>query len=176
MPLTFVRLAAAALGIVFAWAAVAKPLRWPHWREALRGYGWSPPAERAAAFAVPLAEAVAAVCLLAGPQQAGAAVALALLAGSSLVVARLRARNGNQVPCGCFGKTAARDARLVLVRNALLGVLAAVVLVASGRATTSLSAPDGAALLPAALALAGLALGAWTLWRAGGAMRGKPRA
>jgi hypothetical protein len=51
-----------------------------------------------------------------------------------------------------------------------------VVLVASGRATASFSAPDGVALLPAALALAGLALGAWTLWRAGGAMRGKPRA
>jgi hypothetical protein len=175
MSITFVRLVALLLGVVFAWAAVAKPLHWTQWRRVLDNYGWTPPLRAVAAVGVPLAEASAAACLLAGPRAAGAALVLALLAGSSLAVARLRASAGDRIPCGCFGHTSERDARWILGRNALLGVLSAVVLLSANPTAAPLRMRLGSDLIPALLVLAGVLVGGWTLWRAGAALRGRPR-
>jgi hypothetical protein len=174
MSLTFVPLAAAGLGLVFAWAAIAKPLRWTQWMEALDGYGWPSPVTRVLAGIVPLLEAAAGIALLAGPRRAGAALSLALLAGSSFAIARLGANTGGRVPCGCFGRTAQRDARLVLARNALLGVMAGAVLILDRPEPAPWRVPAGGELLPAALVLAGLTLAGWTLWRTSAAFRSKP--
>jgi hypothetical protein len=174
MSLTFVPLAAAGLGLVFAWAAIAKPLRWAQWKEALDGYGWPSPVARAIASTVPLLEAAAGIALLAGPRRAGAALSLALLAGSSFAVARLGENTGGRVPCGCFGKTAERDARLVLARNAFLGMIAGVVLLLDRPEPAPWRAPPAAELIPAALVLAGLTLAGWTLWRTSAALKGRP--
>jgi methylamine utilization protein MauE len=174
MSLTFVPLAAAGLGLVFIWAAVAKPLRWAQWKEALDGYGWRSPVAVVTAFTVPVLEAAAGLALLAGPRRAGAALTLALLAGSSFAVARLGANTGGRVPCGCFGRTVDRDARLVLGRNAFLGVIAGAVLIIGRTESTMWRAPSGSEVFPAALVLAGLTLAAWTLWRASAALKGKP--
>lgn len=175
MSLTFVPLAAAGLGLLFIWAAVAKPLRWAQWNQALDGYGWAPPVAAVIAVAVPLLEAAAGIALLAGPRRPGAALTLALLAGSSLAVARRGANADGRVPCGCFGKATDRDARVVLGRNAFLGVIAGAVLILGRPASTGWRSPQGSELLPAALVLVGLALVAWTLWRATAAFKGRAR-
>jgi hypothetical protein len=176
MTLTFVSLAATGLGLVFTWAAVAKPLRWAQWKEALDGYGWPPPLAAVIALTVPVLEAAAGLALIAGPRRAGATLTLALLAGSSFAVAKLGANTGGRVPCGCFGRTTERDARLVLGRNAFLGLIAGAILVLDRPESIAWRTPAGGEILPAALVLAGLTLAAWTLWRASAALKGKPRA
>ena len=59
------------------------------------------------------------------------------------------------VPCGCFGDTKARDYRVMITRNILLGVLAGALLLLGegGQATRSVGAAD---ILPAALACVGV--------------------
>jgi hypothetical protein len=96
--------------------------------------------------------------------RAGAALAVALLAAFSLVVLRGRSRQGEKLPCGCFGRSRERDYRTMLLRNALLGLLAAVVLLSEreGSALAGVSLPDGAELFPALLVAIGVLVAAWT--------------
>lgn len=123
------------LAVAFGWAALAKALQFTQWHVALASYQLPSQVERVAAWGVPAAEALVVALLAAGPLGAGAAGATALLAGFSLVVVRMRARGSDdKVPCGCFGRAEARDYRVLLVRNASLGGLAALVLVSGDRA------------------------------------------
>ena len=78
------------------------------------------------------------------------------LASFSLAIVRAARRNGGRVACGCFGRPTTRSPRVLLARNLLLALLAA--LVAAAPRTTSfagLTAPRGTEVLPASLALVG---------------------
>lgn len=167
--------AAIALGLIFAWAAVAKTVNHRAWRAALGGYDLPGPARTGAAVAVPAVELAVAVAILAGPVKAGAALALALLAIFSLVVLRAQSHGGDRLPCGCFGRSRVRDYRLILSRNALLAVLAAIALAGPDRSRLVAAAalPDASEVVPAALVVAGIALAAWMAYQVAASLRRK---
>jgi hypothetical protein len=159
-PLTFV--SALALAIALAWAAVSKFVGYQRWRSALRGYGLPRGLERAALWGAPVLEAVAVGLVLGGPIEVAGALILALLATFSVVVLRARAIRGDRLPCGCFGGTTERDYRLMLIRNAVLGVPAAA-LVLSGDAglIDRLDSLQGSDVLPLGLVLLAGGLIVW---------------
>ena len=163
MPDPLLRVAAALLGLTFAWAALAKVLRPQQWRAALRAYRLPPGWAGIAAPGVPLLETAAAVLVLSGRTHLGAAVSLFLLAAFSTALLYVQQKRGAKVPCGCFGRATERDYRLMLGRNALLAGLAAVLLLASDDVwfADDLSAPSSGDLVPAALVIAGVALCVW---------------
>ena len=171
--MTLAGVIALALCALFAWASAAKVLSWSTWRAALRGYGLAGAGERALAFVVPVAEACVALLVAFGRWSVGGAASLALIAAFSLAVLRARVVGGDDVPCGCFGRAGARDYRVLLGRNLLIGALAASLLLMSGRA----AAPrlTGGDLVPAVLTAGGLALAAWLLWATGTGLRGRGR-
>ena len=171
------QICAALLAGVFAWAAVAKALRPRAWLQALERYGLSPALRIPAAPGVPAAEAVVAGLLVAGQLEVGAALALALVAAFSLLLARLGAEGKRRVPCGCFGRVTERSLRLLLGRNATLAALAAAVLAVRPQGWPSWRGrmPLVSEALPVALVLLGLALCAWTGLRTLAALRGRGR-
>lgn len=119
--------AAVVLAAVFLRAATAKLARPGDTAGAFRGLGL--PAAGALARGVPATELVLAAVLLAAPR-AGAAGALGTLGAFSIVVARA-VRGGVATPCACFGTSTAEPVSHVdLVRNGLLGLLAAWALLA----------------------------------------------
>jgi hypothetical protein len=146
---------------VFGWAAAAKLLRRETWAEALPAYGLGP-LERPAATGVPLLEAGVGLLVVAGLPRAGGALALGLLIAFSAAILRARARVGDRLPCGCFGRKARLDVRLALFRNVALGVLAALVMAAPG-AGQYLRWPASSELLPAAMVGAAVILAGLTL-------------
>jgi hypothetical protein len=122
---------------------------------------------------VPVLEVAVAALVLAGAPLTGASLALVLLAAFSGVILRARAFHGDRIPCGCFGRTSARDYRTLLARNVALGALAATVLV-SGASFPLLEwtrLPRGGEIVAALLAVAGLALAGWMARRAHTALR-----
>lgn len=154
------------LVVTFAWASAAKVLRWRRWRDALARYRLGGALERVALVGVPVAEALVVVLLVMGLVKIGAALVMALISAFSLAVVRARGFEGDRLPCGCFGRATARDYREMLVRNALLAFLAAVVLliaVVAGARNVTLPYPSGGDVVPAALVVAGLAVGVWLL-------------
>ena len=164
MPETTVRIVTLCLAALLAWAAAAKVLRWHAWRAALEGYRLPGRLPMMAAAGTPVAEIGIAAILISPAPRAGAALTVALLAAFSLVVLRGRSLHGEKLPCGCFGGSRERDYRTMLLRNALLGVLAAIVLI-SGRdvkALAGLSLPNGPELVPALLVALGILVAAWT--------------
>lgn len=164
MPVAVYSLAASILGLVFVWSAVAKLLRSSRWRAALEGYGL--PGTRALAIAVPVVELVVPSLMLLERSLASAALALGLLALFSAAIVRARSRRGDRLPCGCFGGAGERDYRLMIARNAVLGLLAAAV-IARGRdlqTLEGLGAPETADLLPAGLVVLGLVAIGWMFW------------
>lgn len=168
-------LAASLLACAFGWAGVAKLAQLGDWREALEGYEIPRGLTPVALLGVPLTEMVVVALLLAGPVKAGAALAVALVALFSMAIVRARARRGDRLPCGCFGRTQARDYRLMLIRNALLAALAAVVLVS--RAATGvvqelgdLSITD---IVPVTLVGLGFITTLWTARQVTNALRGR---
>lgn len=115
------RAAALVLAGVFVGAALAKLRRRPATEASFRDLRL--PAPATLAVAVPTVEALVAALLVAQPR-VGAALALALLAGFSIVIVRAVAA-GADVPCACFGSTAQRPVSTrELVRNAALAALA----------------------------------------------------
>lgn len=145
-------LAAAVLALTFAWAAAAKALRFSAWRAALARYELPPLVERAARGGVPVVEAAVAGLIISGPAKVGAAVAVALLGAFSAVLFSAYLRHGSRVPCGCFGRATTRDYRVMLLRNGLLAVCAAAVLVGPGRIEEGAAPPVGPGdVVPAAL-------------------------
>ncbi|MDQ3951885.1 MAG: hypothetical protein M3279_02800 [Actinomycetota bacterium] len=151
------------LGLAFVWAAVAKITRFGAWRSALSGYRLPQMVMGPALFLVPAIELATAFLLARGGDvtRAGAALTVGLLAAFSLAVLRARRLQGDRLPCGCFGGSGSRDYRLMLVRNALLGAVAAAILLVPGVARYEVDAPEAAQLVPAALAALGVALIAW---------------
>ncbi len=166
-----ISVAALLLAAAFGWAAVAKIARLSAWREALAGYRLPEKVELAARPLIPVGEGLVAVMLLAGGDvgKAGAAFGVALLSAFSLAVLRARRLHGDRLPCGCFGGSGHRDYRSMLVRNAVLGALAAAVLLGVG--SFEIEAPDASQAIPAALAALGLALVAWLVVAAARAAR-----
>jgi hypothetical protein len=170
-----VRVAAVILALLFSWAAVAKVIRPRAWRSALEGYALPRPLRYLGVAGVPLLEgAVVALVLIDELPPAGA---LALLAISvfSLAILRRRSMEGDRVPCGCFGRATTRDYRVMLARNLLIAVPAAVVLIGGSEVTIF----DGfrtaglGDLLPAALVLAGVALITWMVVQTSQSLRRK---
>lgn len=169
--MTVSALASYLLALTFAWAAVAKAVRPSAWSASLGGYGVTGAPGRALSIAVPVAEMGVAVLLVAGLRPVGAALSLALLAGFSLAILQAARTRGSRLPCGCFGDTNERDFRLMLLRNALLAALAAVILVGQRSRATLLEDPaDG---VPLVLTVVGGAVICWTLWQVVSSLRGR---
>ena len=141
--------AACVLAATFAWAGAAKlgqPSETAAGFDAL-GLG----AAAALARIVPAVELLLAVALLVAPRMGGA-VALVLLAGFCVVLVRAL-RRGVEVRCACFGQAGGPPLSVVdLVRNGLLGLLAAFALAADQPQVPSL--PAGALMASAVLACA----------------------
>jgi hypothetical protein len=167
MPDTTIRIVTLALAGILVWAGLAKFLRWGAWRRALAGY--HPPvwAELPAAVVTPLAEIGVAAALLSPVPRVGAALAVALVAGFSLVVLRGRMLEGDKLPCGCFGGASRRDYRTLLVRNSFLGLMAAIILLSQreGSPLGRLSMPDAGELLPALLIGLGVIVALWMVYQ-----------
>jgi hypothetical protein len=164
MPEATARLVTLCLAALLAWAGAAKLLRWDAWRAALGNYRLPRGLEASAAAGTPIVEFGIAALLVSPVPRAGAALSVALLAAFSLVVLRGRGLHGEKVPCGCFGRSRERDYRTMLLRNALLGILAAVVLLSEreGSALGGLSMPSAGELVPALLVALGVTVAAWT--------------
>ncbi|MDQ4142849.1 MAG: hypothetical protein M3198_03740 [Actinomycetota bacterium] len=163
----------ALLAVVFAWAAVAKTLQWRAWRSSLASYGIPRTIETPVAVLVPVAEVTVVLLVLGGVARVAMASALALLAAFCLAVLRARSREGDRLPCGCFGKTEARDYRLMLVRNAALSALAGLVLLGGDGLdpVTAGDVPEPGEVLPATLVIIGILLGGWILKQATSSMK-----
>jgi hypothetical protein len=175
MPDAIAYAAAAMLSLAFVWAALAKLARFSGWRAALAGYGLPTPVAIASTWGVPVTELAAAALLVAAPPKAGAALVLALLAVFSLAVVGAQREHGDKLPCGCFGRAEARDYRAIVGRNALLGVLAAIVLLSEVRAAavTMIELPGSDEVVPAILVVAGIAAVVTMASQVGGAFRRK---
>ena len=168
-----------ALALVFGWGALSKWARFPGWRATLRGYGLPRPLEGLALGAVPVAEAAVPWLALSGQTRQSAALAVMLLIVFSAAVVRARIRHGRKLACGCFGGRNTSDYRLILLRNALLGATAAVVLTSrSGQPLLEgLRGPQPREAVPAVLVLAGLALASVVIvqiWRLRGSLKAAP--
>jgi len=159
--------AAGVLGAVFAWSAGGKLLRPRDWRRARSAYGLRGPLDQVAAIGAPVAEAGVLGLVVAGLHRTAGIAGLPLLLMFSLVVLRARRTAGDLVPCGCFGTVTARDYRVLLLRNAVLTVAAAVAAVwgvDSPRLRTP-EIPTGPDVLPLAFVVVGLSVAAWTVVR-----------
>lgn len=99
-----VRLCQIAIGLVFAWAALAKIGDPKAFAEQIHNFRIVPVAfENVVAFALPWIELVAALALVLGHHaRAGAVLVFWLLAGFTLAVVAALAR-GLDFECGCFG-------------------------------------------------------------------------
>lgn len=147
-------LCALALAGVFAWAGAAKLRSTATTAGTFAALGLPGPA--VLARVVPAVELALAVALVTVPA-AGATVSLAILAGFSVVLAR-SLRAGDTVSCGCFGTATDEPvSSLELARNAVLGLLAVVALLATGPVRPGL---DDVVLVSTAgvVAMIGLAL------------------
>lgn len=175
MPDPFLRVAAALLGATFAWAALTKVFRRQRWRDALRAYDLPARTAAVGAAAVPSLELAAAALLLSGRTKIGAALTVSLLAAFSAAVLHVQQRRGGRLPCGCFGRATERDYRFMLFRNALLGALAAALLLAGGDVwfAAGVSAPSTGEALPAMLVVLGIALCLWLARHAFASLAGK---
>jgi hypothetical protein len=155
---------ALALAAVFAASVGAKLLRARLWSRTVADHGLPRPLDAVATATVPVAETAIPVLILTGAARAGAALALVLLVAFSAALLRLRTRVGDRVPCGCFGRRRSRDVRLLLLRNAGIGLVAVVALTGPDR--IALDLPRYADVLPAVLAAGGAVLAVILLRRA----------
>ncbi|HUF50874.1 MAG TPA: MauE/DoxX family redox-associated membrane protein [Longimicrobiales bacterium] len=166
----------AGLAGVFLVAGAAKLTDPAASRRALSDYGFSASVIGPAAILLPAAEIVTGALLLTGPLVgAGALAALALLLVFTTAMATAVAR-GREGDCQCFGRLAAAPAAFTaLVRNVLLTVLAAFVVVAGARVEVpgvlSWAASLGTAGQRAAICIAAL-LGLVLISRVARLMRG----
>jgi hypothetical protein len=158
------QIAALTLAACFAWAGVAKLARRERWRRSLAAYRLPPAFLRPAAVAVPAAE-LAVASLLVANARVGAAIGGLLVCAFSLAVVRAAQGARASLPCACFGGAGERDWRVLVARNTALLALATATAVAGpdAGALAGDSSPGSAEALPAALAVAGLALAVWTM-------------
>lgn len=172
--LVAVSLSQLVLAAVFAVAGVAKLADLPGTRRAAESFGIPPRLSPAVAILLPLAElAIAAALLPAATARWGALAAIVLLLAFSVATARVL-RNGTTVDCNCFGGLAQTEVgRGTLVRNSVLGLLAAfaAVDVESVGAFRWVTAPASGDRLVVALlvgAVIGLCCFGWLLLRQNG--------
>jgi hypothetical protein len=124
-------IAAIVLGGVLGWAGIAKIARAPRWRANLRAYALPRLARGGGFLLLPWVELSAAVALLSGRPGLGAAIAAPLITMFCIAVVRARVILGkDKLGCACFGTEAVHDYRVLLLRNAALGVLAGYLLAA----------------------------------------------
>ena len=160
--------AAAALAAVFVWAAASKVVGARRWRRALTAYGLPAALERTAVWAVPVAESIVPVLIVAGLPRAAAVwsgVLLVLFSGASVRASR---RAGGRVPCGCLGGSGDIDVNAALARNLALLLVAVFV---AGRASDSPSiawpgSPAAADVVPLLLTIGALIASVLVVWRA----------
>src|SRR5262245_61361141 len=155
--------AAAVLTVTFGVSAVAKFAGWRAWRRALASYGLPERLERVSVVGVPSAELLIASMPLLGLGSTAGLLALVLLGAFSVAIVAARARGDRRIDCGCFGGSRPRDYRVLLLRNGVVAIVAAVAWRAGPDASPfgGLGVPRGSELLPAAIAIGGLSLAAW---------------
>jgi hypothetical protein len=148
--------------IVFGWAGLTKVLGPDRWRTDLRVTYRLPRFVAAAGFViVPWSELGVSLALLTGWYRLGGAIATLLLVVSSVAIVRARVIQGtNRLSCGCFGGSAPRDYRVLLLRNGALIVLALTIVAASAEGPLPHGRVDvlAGALVPLAIVAA-----IWTL-------------
>jgi uncharacterized membrane protein YphA (DoxX/SURF4 family) len=155
------------LALVFAWAGATKVFAPERWRKDLQAYRLSRPLRALGLLVVPWLELLVTVAALGGQARWAGALALALLLAFSLTIVRARILVGsNQLACGCFGGHATRDYRLLLLRNASLGAVAAYVAGGVPLPMEPLLGPVGAHAGVVMWVLA-LVAGGWILWQIG---------
>jgi hypothetical protein len=153
---------AIALAIAFTWAAISKLAGYQRWRRALQGYGLPGGLERVALVGTPFLEIAAVGFILRGPLRIAGALVLALLASFCVVILKAQATQGDRLPCGCFGGTTERDYRLMLVRNAVLGLPASVLMLSSNSGLINrLESFEGSDALPFGLVVLAGGLVVW---------------
>src|SRR5262245_61374800 len=156
-------LAGAALTVTFGASAIAKLAGWRNWNRALSSYGLPAPLERTSAVGVPVAELLVALLPLLGLGSSAGLLAFVLLVAFSAAIVAARARGDRAIDCGCFGAARRRDYRVLLLRNGVLAIVAAVAWLAGEDAWAlgRLGVPSGSELVPAAITVGGIALVAW---------------
>lgn len=166
------RLLPAVVAVVFGWSALAKVLRFDRWRHALAEHRLPSSVADIAIVMVPAIEAAVALLAVLGFTRIAGALGSALLVVFSVEIVRLRLLSDGQVPCGCFGGRRSRDWRGLLGRNlALLVVTVATAIARSAPRVSLPGAPDGTDLVPAVLAVGGLAVALWAATAAAIAFR-----
>ena len=164
----WVSFAAAVLAVAFAWAALSKATGWETWRRTLAEHRLPRWVESLATWAVPILEALVPVLVVSGLARAAAIVALVLLASFTAEAVRAWRRYGSRVPCGCFGGREAVPPGTLLLRNAALAGLAALVFVRSkgGAVVSWPGMPGPGEILPMVLATTGVGVAGFTAWTA----------
>ncbi len=162
------------LCVVFAVAGVAKLADRSGTRRAIEAFGVPPSLAPAGALLLPIAELVIAAALIPAATARWAALgAVALLAIFSIAIARTL-RAGSAPDCNCFGGlTQTEVGRGTLIRNLLLGGLAAFVAlggqpVSAFRWVTVPAARDRPGIVFMVACLAGLGWFCWQLLRQNG--------
>jgi len=120
---------------------------------------------RASVIGVPVAEVAILGLVVMGMHRTAGIAALVILGAFSVAILWARRRFGDVVACGCFGTGGARDYRILLLRNALLAGGASIAAL-GGVDAPRISVPGlptASDALPAALAVAGIAVAAWML-------------
>ena len=157
----FARLLSFALGLLFAWAALAKIVRPQDWSAALQGYRLPQPLHKVSALFVPVAEAATAILFFFGVTRVASALTLLVTACFSMAIVRAFRLQGTRLPCGCFGSLKERDHRALLARNAGIGLAAASLLLYGRDVPGYPSTPSGDAWVAATLTVLGLASLLW---------------
>jgi hypothetical protein len=170
-----VRVAAVLLALLFTWAAVAKIIGLKAWRSALEGYALPRPVRYLGVVGVPVLEGAIVGLVLIDELPPAGALALVAVSVFSLAILRRRLIEGDRIPCGCFGRATTRDYRVMLARNLLIALPAAVVLMGGGGVSVfdGLRSPRPGDWLPAALVLAGVALITWMVVQTSHSLRRK---
>jgi hypothetical protein len=152
-------LAALVLVPVYGWAAVAKSVRPGRWRAALSVYRLPRVTEPIVFVAAPVAEAAIVGLILAGATKPAGALSVGLLCSFCAALLRARSKEGDRLPCGCFGGNRTRDYRLLLLRNIVLLVPSVTLMVSPPGSVTHV--PSAIEPIPALLALIGLGVLLW---------------
>jgi hypothetical protein len=160
-----VQVSSALIAIVFAWSAVSKMIRPQSWRTVLQRYRLGA-ISTATLLLVPVAEALVVALVLMGETRAAGAMSVGMLSAFTLAVVRLRDLEGDRLPCGCFGSNKVRDYRVVLLRNTILGIAAAVMLAGSRDVDLleGVGVPGGGQIVPALLMVSAVAVAVWLLY------------
>lgn len=161
------QIGSAILALTFAWSGATKLFRPERWRQDVRAYHLPRPVRALGFVAIPWIEVVIALAMATGWEGIGAAAALALLGVFSIAIVRARLRQGtNRLRCGCFGGTAARDYRLLLLRNGVLGAVCLAILLSSEETASVHLLPGSSGLFPVGLVVCGVLATLWTIRRA----------